>query len=816
MGSQTLQKQDERLKFYISLRDKITREKEGYDRYSDNDIEKLIARASSSVNKLSIIFSKFGKSKPQPIRPLIEVDYKEEKFLVFDIETEHWSKFLCLGIYDIQNDFYKEFFSINDFITYTLNYADENDIKNIFAHNGGRFDFNFLIKAILTTGVAKIEKIIERGSSILSIEIKSKDKSYKLLARDSYAFIPFSLADAGKNYKVEVLKDQIDYKYMGEAFRDEDYSDLAVSDFEIDYFGNNVNRNTCFYIDEEIKDLKQWKRIKKSKNFDLKNFWYVIGITSKDSPSKYKIESRNHVLLYLKKDCVSLAQVIKKHFDSEIIQDAGVAYTSASQAIKIWRRYLDWTITPSSDLEDVFIRKAYTGGRTEVFNKFFDSLYDIEKNELKLNKSQLQIVKKQKGKTLFCYDCNSLYPTVMEKYLYPLTCKGMKSGKSDYDKWEYGVWHIKAYVPKELTIPPLGGVMTFENGTTKLVFKTGVIEGHFTKQEIEYAVSLGVKILEYREGMVYSNAQPIFKKFINVMYSKRLEAKKIKDSVTDAQTKLAMNSTYGKVGQNKIGKEEIKFVDELLYGIDPYQVTDEKGEIHNFYKMESDTSKMFSKVIIACYVTSYARILMHKEMMKVGPENIFYTDTDSIFTTKEMETGDELGKMKLEYESTFGVFLNPKSYLIQNIPDNKSPTGYKNKKAIKGVQRNKVSSIPDNEFVELLTGSKEKLTVRLGEQFLSFRLALKNGTLTGTKRNHSSEIEMAREKIKILENAISLAITVEEKKSIEGKIKRENEKINKWSNENYSSEKSITAKYDKRITNPDGFTTRPIHTEDIL
>jgi hypothetical protein len=172
--------------------------------------------------------------------------------------------------------------------------------------------------------------------------------------------------------------------------------------------------------------------------------------------------------------------------------------------------------------------------------------------------------------------------------------------------------------------------------------------------------------------------------------------------------------------------------------------------------------------------------------------------------------------MKLEYESTFGVFLNPKSYLIQNIPDNKSPTGYKNKKAIKGVQRNKVSTIPDNEFVELLTGSKEKLTVRLGEQFLSFRLALKNGTLTGTKRNNSSEIEMATEKIKILENAMTLTVTIEEKKSIEGKIKREREKINKWSNEHYSSEKSITAKYDKRITNPDGFTTRPIHTEDTL
>jgi hypothetical protein len=65
---------------------------------------------------------------------------------------------------------------------------------------------------------------------------------------------------------------------------------------------------------------------------------------------------------------------------------------------------------------------------------------------------------------------------------------------------------------------------------------------------------------------------------------------------------------------------------------------------------------------IAAAITAYSR--MHMSQFIVD-ENVFYTDTDSIYTKEPLENhliGKELGQMKLEAKIIKGVFIAPKTY----------------------------------------------------------------------------------------------------------------------------------------------------------
>ena len=69
---------------------------------------------------------------------------------------------------------------------------------------------------------------------------------------------------------------------------------------------------------------------------------------------------------------------------------------------------------------------------------------------------------------------------------------------------------------------------------------------------------------------------------------------------------------------------------------------------------------------ISSAVTAYSRVFM-SQFKNNDKFNLYYTDTDSIFVDKELDSSlvsNELGKFKLEYEIKEGVFLGPKIYSI--------------------------------------------------------------------------------------------------------------------------------------------------------
>ena len=87
-------------------------------------------------------------------------------------------------------------------------------------------------------------------------------------------------------------------------------------------------------------------------------------------------------------------------------------------------------------------------------------------------------------------------------------------------------------------------------------------------------------------------------------------------------------------------------------------------------------------ISISAAVTSYARIHM-SQFLSDSNLNIYYTDTDSIYTDKPLDKeyiGKELGLMKLEYIFKDCIFICPKVYggITENNEEITKIKGFKN------------------------------------------------------------------------------------------------------------------------------------------
>lgn len=151
-------------------------------------------------------------------------------------------------------------------------------------------------------------------------------------------------------------------------------------------------------------------------------------------------------------------------------------------------------------------------------------------------------------------------------------------------------------------------------------------------------------------------------------------------------TKLLLNSLYGKYGQRNSTKTEIVDSESRdifmammndsetfeIYGEDGVKFVRLGDDIFRISKQEGEFARD-SIPIIASAVTSYARVLLYSLIRTAGPENVIYTDTDSLFVTKdglqrlnEHIDSSTLGKLKIEKSGTV-VILGAKDYTFNGI-----------------------------------------------------------------------------------------------------------------------------------------------------
>ena len=386
-----------------------------------------------------------------------------------------------------------------------------------------------------------------------------------------------------------------------------------------------------------------------------------------------KLDGNAYDEKYVERDA-EICYTFMKEFQRTLVHDEGVnlGITIGQMAMALYRRnYM--TSKKQITYNSPNCLEAFYGGRTEAF------YLGILKHGVKAS------------------DINSCYPDQMKNNDFPDTsCIEPSSIKTH----KFGIGHFKVHVPEDMFIPPLPYK---DKKTGRLFFPVGTFTGWWTYAEINYAISLGVEILEEYAGEGTNNSCRPFEGFITDYYDKRLLAKASGDKFKDLLYKLWQNNLYGKWVQHQAGgimtREKLP-----MYKIEPYLEhpdfeTKKLGDFY-WYKIPKLEPPKTANFMWGVYVTSYSRIKLHKGLMAVHKAGYtpVYTDTDSIMYTElptdfvtnrtPLPLSKKLGDWDLE-EFDLGIFRQAKAYMLYNhlssqLSD-KEPEYHPVKVACKGV-----------------------------------------------------------------------------------------------------------------------------------
>ncbi len=355
---------------------------------------------------------------------------------------------------------------------------------------------------------------------------------------------------------------------------------------------------------------------KLSKSFNVKHQKKEFDFTE-------DLKVTRELLEYLEYDVKGLYEIIHKFAESISKFDTRLRMTIASQSQDIFfNNFSNRLIFGNRKYENIE-RQAYYGGRTEVIKRKYD-----------------------KEKPLYYYDINSLYPYIMKTKIIPFGTPhkiiNPKINKlNEYEGIAYATIENYDYIP---IIP--------KRHNDRLMFGIGKFKGYYALPEIRKAIDKGYNV-KIHKLWNYPIRDYIFKDYIDYFYKIKQQADK--DSPDYLLSKLFMNSLYGKFAQRR-EVENVKINPKNKIGMTL------ENEQFDIWKEKTINDSKNIIPIIAVYITSYARLELYDYIELVGYNNIYYMDTDSIFTTKKIPTSSILGKMKLENKIKKAIFMLPKVY----------------------------------------------------------------------------------------------------------------------------------------------------------
>lgn len=326
---------------------------------------------------------------------------------------------------------------------------------------------------------------------------------------------------------------------------------------------------------------------------------------------------------YIRNDTEIVAKCLQMKFEQGLQK-----MTVAADAIYSYRKSVNfetlfvtkyWATHPTVD---AFCRKAYFGGISWV-NPLIEGL---------------------EVHNIHTYDYNSMYPSVMLKYPYPVYYPARFKGAPHEG---YPLFIAKCSVGVEL-LP--GCLPTLRDGRTGswVTEYSGVLT--LTSVDIDTAAQNYSGRIDVIEGYCFRAETGIFEDYIT-------EWRRVKENTTGGQRQIAkdmQNSLYGKFGTNPLrAKRSVSLIDgKLKTTVLPY----EEGPCIN--------------VSIAAFVTAYAR----KELSEGFHNSSFvcYVDTDSLHIgeyagVKPSFDGAvdarQYGHWKKEGEFARGKYLRQKTYV---------------------------------------------------------------------------------------------------------------------------------------------------------
>lgn len=345
----------------------------------------------------------------------------------------------------------------------------------------------------------------------------------------------------------------------------------------------------------------------------------------------------------------------KRYFELYAVKDAEICYkgakmvydefgvfktTSAGLAIRIFRgniskrpEYNFCAFKKFGVLNDNIIDKfrlGYHGGRTECFIRGVN-VEDVEG-----------------------YDINSLYPFVMANKEYPFVMKHYKH-KYDVDLDYFGLANCIVKVDDDF--PLLSTKKVLEDGIEKLVFPNGTFQAWFTYAELQEMENSNTgKIEKVIESYEWQNNKEMmfqpFKKYVDYFYDKKIKAVS-EQSEKATLYKILLNALYGKFGEHGA----VRFLNM-------------DGDFILSDNLAHDRKAWYHSVVLAAYITAYARIENWKILKNCNPQKLYYTDTDSFYTSENLKNlvSDKIGALKIEDSAKRGraCFIRSKFYMFND------------------------------------------------------------------------------------------------------------------------------------------------------
>jgi hypothetical protein len=259
------------------------------------------------------------------------------------------------------------------------------------------------------------------------------------------------------------------------------------------------------------------------------------------------------------------------------------------------------------------LRSGYTGGAVDVFVPHTDS-------------------------KVYCYDINSLYPSVMRDFDFPVGQPRFFEGQpTDFDN-SFGFLRVRVKAPLDLNVPLL---QVKHEGRT--IAPIGTWIGWYFSEELKLAKTLGYKF-EVIEGILFDKA-PLFDSYVDTLYNMRKSYDK--SDPRNMICKLLLNSLYGRFGMSPRLTSYGLWPADAKFKTLPSEIIELSEQrwlvgfdvAHNVNLTNTKKEPLEISLPIAIAVTAFRaaasrmRIYKYKQLTS---DNLLYSDTDSIFTTKPL------------------------------------------------------------------------------------------------------------------------------------------------------------------------------------
>ena len=500
-----------------------------------------------------------------------------------------------------------------------------------YAHNLGRFDAVFLIKASFLLDHIEITPKW-KDNKILSISITNNENKCKFKILDSIQMLNGSLDSLCKSFNIINKKGIFPHNF--------------------------INKDNLFYIGETPPH----------------NYFKKMPITLYNTIKSDNWNLKDEALAYLKKDVFGLLEVMLK-FNDKIYNLYSLNITNFVTAPKLavgiftskfYNNDLKIKMVRGNVEKD--IRSAYYGGNVNAYiNKMDNGFY---------------------------YDMNSQYPYAMLNDM-PIGNPTLSNDTNldNYFGFVYG--EITAPDVNTLRVPYIqmrdenSDLVDCPRGTfSRMIFseemKEALKDGYSIKIQYGYKFERGKNLFkEYVETMydIKKNTldpveKTLSKLLLNSLYGKfgmRDITSTMKIVSNNEAKKITRDYNYSICSDLGDGKVLIKYSSKVHESLRKLLKDFEENPNSNTSRASLFRSRgVPSAVQISAAISAYARIAINNYKNIPGNPCV-YSDTDSVVLTKSLPEniiGKELGQMKLEHVIEEGIFIRKKLYALKTIDKN--------------------------------------------------------------------------------------------------------------------------------------------------